>query len=169
MNMSEIKTGIEAPKDIVICGEEISFRKETKEKIIFSKFGKERTTNKLHILVVDDYDGVGKILYEYLSWCGHNVKVVDNGAEAIGITMNEDFDLVLVDLIMPNVTGYDVIKSLNGLDKKPKTGLITGWCEKFDSVEGEGLSVDFVVEKPFDLLTIARYINDIFGVGEFQK
>jgi CheY-like chemotaxis protein len=140
----------------------VPFRKEANKKIVSSELGRVKATNKLRILVVDDNECVGEILYEYLTWCGHSVKVVDNGAEAIELSTNEDFDLVLTDLVMPNVTGYDVIKALNDLDKRPKIGLVTGWSEKFKPVEGDGLSVDFVVKKPFNLLAVSRKINDIF-------
>ncbi len=165
MSKSEIKSGIETQKDRIAL-EEVSFAKDTKKKIVPSGFDKEKPASMLRILVVDDYDSVGNLLCEYLSWCGHDVKVVDNGAEAVGLCMNENFDLALVDLIMPNVTGHDVIKALNSLDKRPKTGLITGWSEKFELEEG--LSVDFIVRKPFDLSTIASSIDGIFG-GDFLK
>ncbi len=112
--------------------------------------------------MVDDYVGVGNMLYEYFSWCGYNVKVVEDGAEAIGLCMSEVFDLVFVDLVMPNVSGYDVIKSLNRLGDRPKIGLVTGWSEKLKLGEGECLSVDFIVKKPFNLSEIAKIINDIF-------
>ncbi len=165
MSKSEIKLGIETQKDAVTL-EGASSPKNSKKKIVSSGFDKERTANVLRILVADDYDGVSKILCEYFSWYGHDVKVVDNGAEAVGLCMSENFDLVLVDLIMPNVTGHDVVKALNSLDKRPKIGLITGWSEKFKS--GEDLSVDFIVEKPFDLSTIASSIDDMFG-GDFVE
>ncbi len=138
------------------------FRKKSKKKIILSGLSQERTTNRLHILVIDDNDGVGNILNVYLSWCGHNVKAVNNGAEAIELSMNEDFDLVITDLSMPKVTGYDVIKALNGLDKIPKIGLVSAISEKFEPVKSEGLNVDFIVKKPFNLSRLARRINDIF-------
>ncbi len=121
-------------------------------------------TNKLSILVVDDNEGVRIILDEYLSWCGHNVKVVDTGAEAIELCMNKHFDLVLTDLDMPDVTGYDVIVALNGLYKRPKIGVVTGSSQEIKLVKGVDLRVDFIVRKPFNLSNIARNINDIFDV-----
>ncbi|MCP4266989.1 MAG: response regulator [Candidatus Brocadiaceae bacterium] len=142
----------------------VPFHKEVNKEIVSSGLDKEKTPNKLRILVVDDNESVGGILYEYLTRCGYSVKVVDNGAEAIELSTTEDFDLVLTDLIMPDVTGCDVIKALNGFDKRPKIGLVTGWSEKFKPVEGDGLSVNFIVRKPFNLLELAKKINDIFEV-----
>jgi len=63
---------------------------------------------------------------------------------------------------MPEVTGHDVLKALNELDKRPKVGLITGWDEKLTFDEGE-LKADFVAKKPFKLLELARQIDDVFS------
>ena len=86
-----------------------------------------------------------------------------HGAEAIELSMNESFDLVLTDLNMPNVTGLDVIKVLNGLNIRPKIGLVTACKEELSHVCGVGLSVDFVIKKPFELSEISKNIEDIFA------
>ncbi|MCP4975120.1 MAG: response regulator, partial [Maribacter sp.] len=69
------------------------------------------------------------------------------------------------DLAMPNVSGYDVIKVINELEKIPKTGIITGWGERVKRVEEEGMKVDFILKKPFDLSSLTKHINDVFGKG----
>ncbi len=140
----------------------VPYVKKSEKKIVAPESIKEKTTNELNILVVDDDDDIGNILNVYLSKYGHNVKVVDNGSEAIELSTSEEYDLILTDLNMPNVTGRDVIKALNELDKKPKIGLISGMSETFNSVEGgESLNVDFIVKKPFNLSDISRNINDL--------
>ncbi len=136
--------------------------KESNYKIFTSVLDQERTNNKLRILVVDDNEDVRNILNKFLSRRGHNVKAVDNGTEAIRLSMSVNFDLVLTDLKMPNVTGNDVIKALKGLNKSPKIGLVTARSEEFNPVESGNLSVDFVVKKPFKLSEIEKNINDIF-------
>ncbi len=140
----------------------VPYDKKSEKKLVAPELIKEKTTNELNILVVDDDDDIGDILNVYLSKYGHNVKVVDNGSEAIELSTSEEYDLILTDLNMPNVTGRDVIKALNELDKKPKIGLISGMSETFNSVEGgESLNVDFIVKKPFNLSDISRNINDL--------
>ncbi len=136
--------------------------KESKKKTVPSVFDLEKKTNELSILVVDDNEGVRNIMNVYLSRYGHKVKVVDNGADAIGLIMNEDFDLVLTNLIMPNVSGFNVIKCINMLDKRPKIGLVTGSSEKFKAVVGDSLNVDFIIKKPFSFSEIAKNINTLF-------
>ena len=119
----------------------------------------------LHILVVDDDEDICKLLNKFLSRGGHTVKTVNNGANAIELINVERFDLVLCDLAMPKVFGYDVIKALNTLERIPKIGIITGWRNNLKLIDREDLKVDFIVKKPFDFLELTKHINDIFNHG----
>jgi len=139
----------------------IAIRKEAVQKTVSTEPSLEIMKN-LHILVVDDEEVICENLDGFLSREGHTVKAVNSGAEAIALAGKDDFDLVLCDLAMPEVTGHDVIKALNGLDKRPKIGLITGWDEKL-TFEGGELKADFIVKKPFKLLELARQINNVFN------
>jgi len=120
----------------------------------------EANEKSLRILVVDDEDVICNILDKFLSRDGHKVKTVDNGADAIELIKKEEFDLLLCDLAMPDVFGYDVIKAFNGLEKRPKIGIITGWAEKLKQIE-EGIEVDFIIKKPFKFLELQKQINDL--------
>lgn len=120
---------------------------------------------ELRVLVVDDAEDMCDILDKFFTRAGHIVKTVGNGAEAIELTKKEDFDLVLCDLSMPDVTGYDVIKALNDLDKVPKIGVATGLGETFTSAEEDTLKIDFIIKKPFKLLELASKINALFDNG----
>ena len=131
---------------------------------LFSEPAQDIQCKSLHILVVDDEVNIGKLLDEFLSDDGHKVKTVDNGADAIKLLKRKSFDLVLCDLVMSDVSGYDIIKALNKLDRSPKIGIITGWNERLKPME-EGMNVDFVLRKPFDFSELSRKINDVIGVG----
>ncbi|MBT6046951.1 MAG: DUF3365 domain-containing protein [Candidatus Scalindua sp.] len=120
----------------------------------------ETNEKKLYILVADDEEALDDILDDFLSGCGHKVKTVDNGVDAINMIKGEDFDLVLCDLAMPNASGHDVVKVANGLERRPKIGIITGWDEKLKSIEEGELEVDFVLKKPFDFSMLIKDIND---------
>ena len=125
------------------------------------------TKNKdLSILVVDDEVNICELLNAYFSSGGHRVKTVDNGADAIDITKRENFDLVLCDMAMPNVCGYDVVKALNRLGKRPKIGIITGRDVKPKPTDDEDFKVEFVIKKPFDFSELTRNINDILGTEQ---
>jgi signal transduction histidine kinase len=119
-------------------------------------------TNGLHILVVDDEESIFDILDKFLSKEGHMVRTVDNGAEAIILAGVSNYDLVLCDLVMPEVFGYDVIRALNKLERRPKIGVITGWGEKLKLMDDENIKVDFILKKPFDFSEMTKLINNEF-------
>ncbi len=102
------------------------------------------------------------MLNRFLSKQGHNAKTVDNGVDAINMIEGEWFDLVLSDLLMPNVSGYEVIKVINKLDKRPKTCIMTGWNEELKLVADEDSNVDFILRKPFKFSELAKLINELF-------
>jgi CheY-like chemotaxis protein len=135
---------------------------ETKQQILSSRSAPDKVAKGLSILVVDDEEEICSILDKFFSRVGHMVKAVSNGAEAIELAKREDFDLVICDLTMPGVTGHDVIKALNELDKVPKIGVSTGSIEDYSSAEANALKADFIINKPFRLLELANKINVLF-------
>ncbi len=120
----------------------------------------ETSEKNLRILVVDDEVAMCDILGKVFSGDGHKVKTVDNGADALELLKRAEFDLAICDLAMPDVSGYDVINALNGLEKRPKIGIITGWGENLRPVE-DGIKVDFIIKKPFNLSELRRQITDL--------
>ena len=135
---------------------------ETKQQILSSRSAPDKVAKGLSILVVDDEEEICSILDKFFSRVGHMVKAVSNGAEAIELAKREDFDLVICDLTMPGVTGHDVIKALNELDKVPKIGVSTGSIEDYSSADANALKADFIINKPFRLLELANKINVLF-------
>ncbi len=124
---------------------------------------KQETNVKcLRILVVDDEDAICRTLDQLLTRFGHKVKTVNNGVDAINAIKSESFDLALCDLAMPNVLEFEVIKAINGLEKRPKIGIITGCGEKINTIGEEGVDVDFIIKKPFRFPEITKHINDAF-------
>jgi PAS domain S-box-containing protein len=117
----------------------------------------------LRILIVDDEQNICNLLSEYFLDDGHNVKSVNSGAIAIKLLETENFDLVLSDLVMPEVSGYDIIKAIGTLEKKPKVGIITGWAN-IDRIEKEdALKADFVVKKPINFSELTLCINNVLN------
>ena len=135
---------------------------ETVQEKVLPVPGQKITTKKLRILVIDDEDDICNILNMLFSREGHDVKAVTSGKEAIDLIKSEEFDLVLTDLVMPGSSGYDVVKAIDGLDKRPKVGLITGWKEEVEGKDKEELNVDFIIRKPFDIPELSKQINDLF-------
>ncbi|GJQ59727.1 MAG: response regulator [Candidatus Scalindua sp. AMX11] len=126
--------------------------------------------NSLNILIVDDEEYVCEFLSEFFIDGGHTVQKVCSGKEAIKILQHESFDLLLCDLVMPDITGKDVIKTLDTLDKKPqKVGLITGWNYNVEDADKENVKVDFIIKKPIDFDELLNKINQAFSLSKTVK
>ncbi|MGR3301700.1 MAG: response regulator [Candidatus Scalindua sp.] len=136
--------------------------RETRQSKVSPEQTHEIKLDKLRILVIDDEEEICSILERFFTKDGHKVKSFMSCAEALKILKSEEFDLVLCDLVMPDLTGHDVIEFLDKLDKKPKIGLITGWDEKIESKEKGELKVDFITKKPFNLSELTKQINELF-------
>jgi DNA-binding response OmpR family regulator len=120
---------------------------------------------KAKILVVDDDTKICDILQKFLIENNFNVTCVNGGAEAIELLSNETFDLVLCDYVMPRVTGYDVARFLNAMDKKSKLALITAWSELIRNKEKEEMNLDFLIKKPIDFSELETYINGALDIA----
>ncbi len=123
-----------------------------------------KVQKKYKILIVDDEETICNVLEVFFSRGGHKVQTLNNGAEAIALIKEEYFDLVLCDIAMPDVYGYDVISALNKLNKRPKIGVITGGS-KLKPLDEEGFNVDFITKKPFYFSMLTKQINTVMGAG----
>jgi signal transduction histidine kinase len=143
----------------------IPVRKDVVQKEVPPEYERRVTRRKLHILVVDDNEDICDIVDGVLTRGGHAVTSVDNGAEAIILAGKKDFDLVMCDLLMPEVSGHEVVSVVNRMEQKPKIGVMTGWSEDVDlTKDGKvKLNVDFIIKKPFKFPDLARHVNALFA------
>jgi CheY-like chemotaxis protein len=117
----------------------------------------------LNILAVDDKEDIRSLLEMFFANNGHTVKTVEGGNMAIEVLKTEIFDIVLCDLVMPDISGYEVIAVLNKLEKRPIIGVLTGWSEKIETEDINKLNVDFVIRKPFKFSVLTKSINEALG------
>ncbi|MBT8190895.1 MAG: response regulator [Saprospiraceae bacterium] len=104
------------------------------------------------ILVIEDNVEVRENICEILELSDYEVVSAVNGKEGVEMAMNEDPDLILCDVMMPELDGFGVLKILN---KKPETNgipfvFLTAKAEKTDFRKGMGLGADDYITKPFD-------------------
>ena len=118
---------------------------------------------RLSILVVDDEEEVGNVLNELLSDEGHLVRVADDGSKAISLLEKHTFDVVITDLGMHSVTGWDVASAAKRINSKLPVIILTGWVNSALGKETERPAVDLVLSKPTkrdELITaIARVVS----------
>ncbi|MGH7355906.1 MAG: GAF domain-containing protein [Candidatus Rokuibacteriota bacterium] len=115
----------------------------------------------LRCLVVDDEEPVGAVLGEMLESAGHKVRVVDDGAEAIARFRAETFDLVLTDLAMPNVSGWQVARAVKDAAPHVPVFLVTGFGVELSADELRAHSVDRVLVKPLQIEEILNAVAEV--------
>lgn len=118
------------------------------------------TTRAANVLVIDNEPAVREPLARLLKLSGHNVVTAENGSEGIATFQRGAFDVVLTDLGMPELSGWDVAREIKKANPKTPVGLITGWPIDLTRDELRARGVDHVIAKPFDLPTLLGLIED---------
>ena len=100
------------------------------------------------ILVVDDEERIRDIIKQYLKFEGYEYGEASNGQQAVDLFGQEDFDLVIMDVMMPFVDGISALRMIRETSTKPVI-LLTAKGEEYDKVFGFDLGADDYVVKPF--------------------
>jgi DNA-binding response OmpR family regulator len=103
------------------------------------------------ILIVEDEPGMASFLDRGLGSRGYATKVVDDGASALAIASDADFDLVILDLGLPDVEGETVLRELRRRGERLPILILTARDDLGDKVEGLDAGADDYVTKPFRL------------------
>ena len=112
------------------------------------------------ILVVDDDAGVREALSEFLLSLGYVVVAVENGEEALAEYEKGDFDVVMADLIMPNMDGMELLRRIRGIKNNEVIFLmITGHPSISTAVEAINRGADDYITKPFHLEDVKLRIS----------
>ncbi len=112
------------------------------------------------ILVVDDKSSVRLLLQDYLGEQGYRVVPAANGREAIYAARHEKPDLILLDLMMPEMDGYTFLKQYRQESQTPVI-IITAKEEETDAVLGLELGADDYVIKPFRMRELASRVRAV--------
>jgi two-component system response regulator ResD len=105
--------------------------------------------SKLHLLVVDDEWNMRNLLRVYLTKNGFQVTEAANGREALKFVEQHPYDLILLDVMMPDMDGWEVCKRIRQTKQTPII-MLTARTETKDKVQGLTLGADDYVVKPFE-------------------
>ncbi len=101
-----------------------------------------------HILIVDDEANIRKVVREYAEFEGHQVSEASNGMEAVKLCTDNDFDLIIMDVMMPRLDGYSACKEIRKSKNIPVI-MLSARGEEYDKLFGFEIGVDDYVVKPF--------------------
>src|SRR6266481_8206353 len=112
------------------------------------------------ILIVDDNRDVQRLVTEYLTENDFRVVTANNGREALFVARQEKPDLILLDIMMPELDGYDFVR-IYRKERDTPIILLTAKVEESDKVIGLELGADDYVTKPFGMAELVARIRAV--------
>jgi len=109
----------------------------------------KKTEPKYCLLLVEDDPSIGTGLHSYFSRKGYQTTLADNGEEALKYIRQNTYDLILLDIMMPKLSGLEVLQILNEEGRTTPVLVLSALVEQKYILKGFGLGVDDYVTKPF--------------------
>lgn len=108
---------------------------------------------KYKLLIIEDDIDIAIMVKEYLSKEGYEIFVCNTGEEGLEILKNKEIDLVLLDVMMPGIDGYETLSKIRAFSELPVI-MITARGHQLDKVIGFKKGCDDYIVKPFDLVEL---------------
>ncbi len=119
--------------------------------------------DKSRVLVVDDEEALRTVLGGELSSEGYTVDTASDGDEAISMVQNKKYDLLLLDIKMPKVDGFEVLKFVKKNFPPIKVIMLTGFADLKNAIESKKLGAEDFVSKPYDLVDLLTTIERVLS------
>ena len=100
------------------------------------------------ILIIEDEEAIAELEKDYLELSGYEVAIETNGEEGLQRALNEEFDLFLLDLMLPGVDGFEICRSIREKKNTPIL-MVSARKDDIDKIRGLGLGADDYITKPF--------------------
>ena len=111
------------------------------------------------VLIVDDDEAVQSVLYKVVRSNGIEAKVVSSGEEALIQVKRNVFDLILLDVNMRGMDGFEVIQSLRRQGIKTPIIIVSGRKEDYDTLYGLDIGADDYITKPFNPIVLGAKVK----------
>ncbi len=138
---------------------------------------------KVKILLVEDDPNLGGLLKEFLLVKNYNVSLAVDGDEGLKFYISQDFDLCILDIMLPKVDGFTLAREIRSVDEKIPIIFLTAKSQQQDKIEGFKIGGDDYLTKPFSMEELlyrisallkrsnpnkAEIVNDNFILGKFK-
>ncbi len=119
--------------------------------------------NNFKILIVEDEKPIARALELKLNKEGFKTKIVLDGVEAMDSLIKENYDVVLLDLVMPKMDGFKVLEEINKRNIKTKTIVLSNLSQKEDLIKAreELGAYQYFVKSDISISDIVKYIKNI--------
>lgn len=100
------------------------------------------------ILIIEDEEAIAELEKDYLEISDFQVQIEQDGRKGLEAALSEDFDLIILDLMLPGVDGYEICKEIRG-EKNIPVIMVSAKKDDIDKIRGLGLGADDYMTKPF--------------------
>ncbi len=112
------------------------------------------------ILICDDEAGLRSVIKKYANFEGHEVSEAENGMEAVELCRRNRFDIIIMDIMMPELDGFSAVKEIRKSFDTPVI-MLSARGEEYDKILGFEVGIDDYVVKPFSSKEIMLRVNAI--------
>ena len=130
-----------------------------KKEILDDWLQRQARTVEGAVLVVDDDANVRDLLKDIISDQGYNVVAVDSGEKAIEEVAKQHFSLIFLDLVLPGLSGIDVLRGIKEEDKRAVVVIVTAYGDDPAAMEAMALGPLLLIRKPFRTGDIVEVLN----------
>ena len=100
------------------------------------------------ILIIEDEESIAELEKDYLELSGFEVEIAGDGDTGLDRALNEEFDLIILDLMLPGTDGFDICRRVREVKNTPII-MVSAKKEDIDKIRGLGLGADDYMTKPF--------------------
>lgn len=125
--------------------------------------------HKVHVFLVEDDHNFGAVLKSYLEINDYHVHWIDDGKYALSEFRTEEFDICILDVMLPNVDGFQVAKEIKLINNSIPIIFLTAKTLKQDILQGYQLGADDYITKPFDSEVLLCKIQAILKRNVIQR
>lgn len=113
----------------------------------------------VRILLIEDDSGVAQFMSMGLQKHGYEVDTASEGSKGLSLALASDYDLIILDLFLPDRDGIDVLKELRSAGRATRILLLTSRSTVQDRVQGLELGADDFLRKPFDFVELLAHVR----------
>jgi len=126
--------------------------------------------SRRYVLVVDDHEGIRRLLYVLLTGEGYVVKTASSGEEALRLAREDVPALVLLDVRMPGMGGFETLSNLLEIYPSIPVIMITAYTELHEVMEAQKAGhVKYFLKKPFDLNDVRNLVKKALMENSFNN
>ena len=101
------------------------------------------------ILIIEDEEAIAELEKDYLEISDFEVTIENDGEKGLKTALSEEFDLIILDLMLPGIDGYEICKQIRNQKNIPII-MVSAKKDDIDKIRGLGLGADDYMTKPFD-------------------